>query len=198
MNLETGKRGRFMRGIVAIAGLCALFAPQAAAAETVTSAYTKIKISECAVVEISEEEEWGIWRCEGYGGVSVRVAEGDLRTFVSYDDDAGEQLAATQTFPGFNSTGETLEWRLKDGKPFATILRFYIEHDEAKSQVLVVTQLKPLTCHIGYVDATRNANANELARQVADEMAGSFDCGNDEAAWRGAPGTEALPDQIGD
>ena len=62
----------------------------------------------------------GVFRCEGFGGMDVRVIEGDLRMFVS---DAAMQTAAQQMLPAFNSNGETLEWRLADGKPFPTILR---------------------------------------------------------------------------
>ncbi|NNC27324.1 hypothetical protein HKX42_10605, partial [Salinisphaera sp. USBA-960] len=40
------------------------------------------------------------------------------------------------------------------------------------------TQLKPGggTCQIARIDAQANKNANDLARQAADTMAGSFDC----------------------
>jgi hypothetical protein len=48
-------------------------------------------------------------------------------------------------------------------------------------KVLVVTRLSPDgTCQIGYVDARANADANELARKIADEHARDFHCGKDE------------------
>jgi hypothetical protein len=80
-----------------------------------------------------------VFRCKGFGGLDVRVAEGDLRMFVSYGPDAAAQTAAQQTVPAFNTTGETLEWRLADGEPFATILRFHWDSDGAKGSTLVVT-----------------------------------------------------------
>jgi hypothetical protein len=47
--------------------------------------------------------------------------------------------------------------------------------------VLVVTRLGPGgVCHVGYVDARANPNANELAQQLADEKARSFKCGADK------------------
>ena len=52
--------------------------------------------------------------------------------------------------------------------------------DATEGQVLVVTKVAPdATCHIAYVDALANKNANELARQAADETAMEFDCANE-------------------
>jgi hypothetical protein len=46
--------------------------------------------------------------------------------------------------------------------------------------VLVVTQLvEGNSCHIAYIDALANKNANELAREAADKS-GDFDCASDE------------------
>ena len=36
-------------------------------------------------------------------------------------------------------------------------------------------------CHVGYVDARANPDANELARKIADENARTFKCGKDKA-----------------
>ena len=73
------------------------------------------------------------------------------------------------------------------GKPraFATILRWNVklEDDERDTtgRVLVVTRLGPGgVCHVGYVDARANPNANELAQQLADEKARGFRCGADK------------------
>jgi hypothetical protein len=46
----------------------------------------------------------------------------------------------------------------------------------------VVTKLGPGgVCHVGYVDARANPDANELARKLADEKARTFRCGIDKA-----------------
>ncbi|MNU05546.1 hypothetical protein D3C72_2503900 [compost metagenome] len=45
-----------------------------------------------------------------------------------------------------------------------------------------------LSCVVGYVDALSNANANELARTVADNEARDFACGVQEAMWEGKRG----------
>ena len=55
-----------------------------------------------------------------------------------------------------------------------------VSQREVAGQVLVVSQIEEgNSCHIAYVDALANKDANELARAAADK-AGDFDCANDE------------------
>lgn len=145
------------------------------------SVYTDINLDECTIIESSD---FGTsWACAGHKGFPVRIAEGDLRFFVSYGFGAGDEPAAGQTPPPFNTLGPKIEWRLSNAsgpfKPIATIVRYFVSKDDGASegQLLVVTQLgEGTTCQIAYIDALANPNANELARQAADELAGSYDC----------------------
>lgn len=119
------------------------------------------------------------WRCPGHAGTDLWVAEDDLRFFISFGPDAERQPAAEQTLPPFNTIGDTLEWRLgPDGRPFATILRWFTSFDDGRDgQVLVVTRVgRDGVCHVAYVDARANPDANVLARQAADTLAPGFDC----------------------
>jgi hypothetical protein len=145
-----------------------------------SSAYTSLKLDACKLLSKGgEEAQGGTWACKGYGGLEVHVSEGDARMFVAFGPNAEKQKAFGQTIPMFNTIGETLEWRLKkDGQgwtPIATILRYRWNVDERKGSTLVVTKLaKDNVCHMAYVEATNNAQANEQARAIAD--AGDFDC----------------------
>lgn len=152
-----------------------------AAAEEISSAYTTLKAGDCKDATPLDAGGYGsVFTCKGYDGVDVRVAEGDLRMFVSYGAAAAKQTAAEQTLPQFNTIGDTLEWRLADGKPFATILRFRWDSDNGQGSTLVVTKLGETdSCHVAYVAATGNPNANVLARKVADTLARGFDCETD-------------------
>jgi hypothetical protein len=147
------------------------------------SAYTDIDLDECLVLDA---DDFGAsWACPGYKGYPLMVTEGDLRFSLVYG--FGAKAADGQTLPPFNRLGEKLEWRLSNDlgrwMPVATIVRFYTADPETgvdKGQVLVVTQLvEGNSCHIAYIDAVANANANELARQAAD-ASGDFDCASDE------------------
>jgi hypothetical protein len=155
----------------------------AAIAAAQTSTYTKINLDTCAVVAQDRESGSIAWSCPGLNGIPIWVAEGDLRYFVSFGPNAAQEVAATQTLTPFNRINDTLEWRLgADGQPYATILRWFTEFDDGhQGQVLVVTKTGPGgTCHIAYVDARANPNANELARQAADTLTAGFQCGSSE------------------
>ena len=148
------------------------------------SSYTDLDLDECLVLEA---DDFGAsWSCPGYNGYPLMVSEADLRFSLAYgfNIDAADRW---QTLPPFNHLGEKLEWRLSNelGRwmPIATIVRYYTadpETGEDKGQVLVVTQLvEGNSCHIAYIDALANKDANELAREAADK-AGSFEWARDE------------------
>jgi hypothetical protein len=149
------------------------------------SAYTDLDLQNCLVLEA---DDFGAsWACPGYKGFPLMVQEGDLRFSLGYGFDAKENSVGTQTLPPFNELGDRLEWRLSNALgrwfPVATIVRYHTAHPdtgENYGQVLVVSQIaEGNSCHIAYVDARANDNANELARQAADN-AGDFDCLTDE------------------
>jgi hypothetical protein len=176
--------------------LLAMLVPAAAHAQGRTeSVYTKIILSECGeeLSSPNQEMESARYWCRGYHDMDVMVAEGDLRFFVSYGPNAENELAAQQTLPQFNTINETMEWRVQpvEGgwEAFATILRFFTDETESspKGQVLVVTRLGETgtVCHVAYVDALLNPNANALAREAADTIARDFTCSHDEPGWIG-------------
>ena len=158
--------------------------PVQAQALPAVSAYTKIDLDQCTVLDADDFK--ASWACPGYKGLPVRITETDLRFAITYG--FGAALDG-QSVPPFNRLDETLEWRLKSqvGRltPFATIVRYFVRTEaedasgsgQAEGQVLVVTQLKDgAICPIAYVDALANADADTLAQKAADENAGHFDC----------------------
>lgn len=167
--------------IALLATLALPLLPASATAQQVDSAYTDVNLDACSV--ITADDFGATWACPGYKGIPVMIGEGDLRFFVSYGLKSTEEKAASQTLPPFNYLGPKIEWRLSNAeggwKPFATILRYYTqsEPDGPEGQVLVVTKLEMgATCHVAYIDARANPNANALARDAADKLAPDFDC----------------------
>jgi hypothetical protein len=200
-----------MRGAITgfrVAAMCgALLIGAPASAQEISYVYTKFDADKtCKHIKGTDVEDYGSWRCPGYGGLIVYLSAGDQRMQVSFGTSAkkaADEVAAGETFAGFNSVYEgTVEWRiekLRNGKtrPFATILRWNTrtdadaERNDGKStgRTLVVTRLNPGgVCHVGYVDG-RDPKANELARALADKYARTFDCenGDPHATGGGAP-----------
>ena len=56
----------------------------------------------CPHEEGTEEEDYGTWSCPGYQGLAVTLAAGDQRMYVSYGDWGDDDIALSQTLPGFN------------------------------------------------------------------------------------------------
>src|SRR5262245_32525382 len=193
---------RIATPLLALIGLfaaaAAAVAQPAKSADPIERAYTQLDLSKCRHKPGREVEDYGSWRCEGYGGNFVFVSAGDQRTYISYGPKLAETVAAGETLAAFNSEGKTIEWRIerKGGKPvpFATILRWNttVMQDNGSTvpgQVLVVTRLGPGgVCHVGYVDGRANPNANELAVQLADTRARTFKCGKDKPETVGETG----------
>jgi len=166
--------------------LVALGAP--AAAEEFSSAYRRIDLDKhCA---FQTDGHGGAWRCAGYGGIPVRIGAEDERALVSFGPRAFAEKAGRETLAPFNRfEGGVVEWRL-DGtrKAFAVIARWKALRPSDRpfkpytGSILVVTRLGPGgVCHVGYVDARVNADANALARTLADGRARTFRCGEDRA-----------------
>jgi hypothetical protein len=170
-------------------------------AQTAASAYTVLDLKKCRHTPGKDVEDYGEWSCAsaGYNGIGVYVAAGDQRSYVSYGRKASEQPAAKQTLASFNGEGKTIEWRGERGadgvvKPYATIMRWSTAVlndavEPVKGQVLVVTRLGPGgVCHVGYVDARANPDANALAQKIADENARAFKCDADKPIVLGNKG----------
>ena len=184
----------------AAALFAAAFGPISPAnAQTFSSSYTSTAPKDCRTVGKPENGST-TQVCPGKSGLVVVISEDDLRQTVSVGPDraaASKEPAAEAWFAPFNSTANTVEWRAVDGKPFAIIQRWLIadnnDMDKAgtpiSKPVLAVTRLPPgPVCHVAYIDGQANRNANELARQAADEFARDFKCGKDDVKVVGEKG----------
>lgn len=170
------------------------FAGQAAA-QLYNSSYTALKTEECTV--ITTDDFGSTWACPGLKGMPVMVRESGRRFRVSYGLTSTIEKAAEQTLPPINRLDGEIEWRVSNAegsyKPFATILKVFVqpEDDGTEGEVLVVTRVAPgATCHVAYIDAIANQDAEALAQKTADETAADFDCANEPeivgefAAWK--------------
>lgn len=173
-----------------------LFVTSPALAEENT--YTKINFDKsCTIIDQYEQGMNAV--CSGYTGYPILFSEGDLRQMVRFGHIA-ELGGQWESFGEFNRANDTVEWRLKDKKPYAAILRYFIENandngeyiKELEGQVLVVstvgTHEQPTSCVVGYVDARANKDANKLSQELADTKAKNFTCGKDKPEFFGKRG----------
>jgi hypothetical protein len=172
---------------------------QATAQPLVVSAYSSTAAANCWIDGPGQVEDSPIRVCRGKATLVVLVnkgdpAKGDLRETVSVGrnrDEAAKEPAAQASFAPFNKALPSIEWRLTGNIPFAIIQRWRNPDSDAKP-LLVVSRLPPgAVCPVAYVDAAANPNADELARQAADELARDFKCGTDQVKVIGARGRVA-------
>lgn len=159
------------------------------------SVYTDLDLDNCQTLA---EDPMGVsLKCKGYRGEPVYFKEGDLRQSVFYGRVDQELIdGGFESFSAFNHVNTKVEWRLgDDGKPFAAILRWFIDNPgpdggstrESRGEILVVSRVGTPdyggSCMVALVDAKANPDANALARQMADDTASDFACGMQEPEW---------------
>jgi hypothetical protein len=185
---------------IALVGIAATIPGGPAVAQS--SAYTSTAPKDCRVLGTNNGVDDSTTRvCPGKNGLVVLIDEDDLRESVSVGRTrkaAEDEPAARTSFGPFNSTTDTVEWRLDTkARPFAIIQRWHIADNEdpepngrpRSKQLLVVIRLPPgPVCHVGYVDVKANPDANEQARKAADETARDFRCGKDQPKVIGVTG----------
>jgi hypothetical protein len=189
--------------VVALAALCAAPACMtgANAHPLFGSSYSTIAAANCWSAEGKKNADDQSSRiCRGKAGRVVSVSIDDLRETVSVGRDrteAAKEPAAQAWFGPFSSAAPRIEWRMAGSEPIAIIQRWQLADQSDEDQngrprdkaLLIVTRLSPGgVCHVAYVDAAANPNANELARQAADESARGFVCGKDQVKIIGRSG----------
>ncbi|MCA1383676.1 hypothetical protein [Bradyrhizobium sp. BRP23] len=186
---------------IGLAVLMACIGLNSADAQSLGSSYTSTAPKDCRQIGKPGALDGSSTRvCPGKDGLIVLIAEDDLREIVAVGRNrkaAAEEPATKVWFAPFNSSETTIEWRADGARPFAIIQRWHIaDNSDPDKQgrpntkaMLVVTRLPPgPVCHVAYVDAIANPNANELARKAADDLARGFACGKDEVKIIGTRG----------
>lgn len=143
--------------------------------------------------EMGQDIPWAL-RCNGYKEYGI-LNKWDRRAKVLFGYLSDQFLAEhIEDFDVDNFAGDKVEWRLDDtGTPRAAILRYkfsnYNFDQKPLPEVLLISKVgqpdSPASCAVGMVDTSANKDANELARQVADEVTDGFQCGRDIPEYHG-------------
>lgn len=195
--------------------LCLIAAP--ATAQVIESVYTNLDTeTDCTwtVSEFAEEAaQGGAAVCDGLDGYPVYLGADDARMSIQFGQ-LSDSAIDWDGFANFNYVNDVVEWRLHDGKPVAAIIRWFVTPWQSEgtftppgdTQILVVMSVadpdlpedKRSSCHVAYIDALANENANVLARQMAFLAASNFQCGVDEAIYVGKVGELVRATEYGD
>jgi hypothetical protein len=158
-----------VRSAPVIAGFLLLGSTPVAAQPKVTSAYTSLDLDRCVQLDHGETPESTEWRCAGYRGVPLYVQNGDER----YDVDAGVEDEDSIWAHTFDYPGETVEWRLTGGKPFAIIYRLLSANPERPRTTMLAVESVGTRghpgCRVAMIPGSAR-NANQQARSAADRL----------------------------
>ena len=195
-----------MKNLFKVACLCCVIIGPHAKAD-ITSIYKKVDFdSECSRFGMEEIEGGaGALVCRGIPGYSIILTSGDLRESIEVVVDLQEDHEITwNSFSQWNRVNNVFEFRMVNGVAEAMIHRVFIDNADPKDgsvnqkyqgQMLVVTSVgrgnEASSCMVGAVDALENRNANELARQVADNYAPNFLCNKSQPIYYGKRGNLA-------
>lgn len=146
-----------------------------------TSVYTKLDSKTCQPVTTPDRpEDEGPDICDGYENYKIFVSYHGVATRIYIGTEITKEVDTwdASVLPAFTANsagnGQTIEWRLADGEPFACIVRAeydksIIDPDEkGTANELVVKNLKGFAPINIKIDALKNKRANEDARQRAD------------------------------
>ncbi len=155
----------------------------------ITSVYTSLADADCRLVEKDEETGATSSRCPGTAGYALLVHDYDARMTVDVvaPDGRRHRLRYSGVITAaFSSLGPRAEWRTRNGKPVALVVRVNaFENPEAPSRAtsyLAVAKITPReTCVTDRIPPA--AGANQAAQQAADRSA-SRPCMRDLAEQR--------------
>lgn len=144
----------------------------------IRSVYTSLAEADCRLVEQDEETGDTTSRCPGTAGYRLLVHDWDARITVDVVAPGGRTHPLRYSgviTSNFSSLGPRAEWRMRDGKPVALIVRLNAFEDpevtnRATSYLAVAKITDRETCVTDRIPPTA-PNANEAARQAADRSA---------------------------
>ena len=160
------------RTISAVALLVLL---SAIASAQIASKYTVLDQKHCKSLKLDPKEAEVDYKglCTGVGGYKLKVANFDLHHILDLVTPAGKTFNVGIDSASYNFLGTKAEWRVKNGKPFALIVRYNLigpMTDKVSESILVVSKISRLNaCVIDQVEGSKTQNAQ--ARKLADRSA---------------------------
>jgi hypothetical protein len=183
---------------------CSVWTPAGAqvSAESITRTYSNIddvranKSGLCRIISRSGDDENPVIneRCPpGPRGWPVTMFSADARVYVSFGNQAKAGATVMDALNGaFADPHSVIEWRLRNGEPYAAILRYFFDG----KQVLTVHKLNRdrTSCVAAVVAVEPGRNANADAIRIADDIVPNFRCGDDKLIVKADATSPPAPD----
>jgi len=141
----------------------------------IRSVYTTLDQKHCKSLKLDPNEHEVDYKglCTGAGGYKLRVANFDLHHVLDLITPAGKSFNVGIDSASYNFLGTRAEWRMKNGKPFALIVRYNLigpMTDKVSESILVVSKIsRSSACVIDQVEGSKTQNTQ--ARKLADSAA---------------------------
>jgi hypothetical protein len=145
------------------------------------------KVGLCRTKSIAGDKEDPVisQRCpSGPDGWPVTMDYADARVYVTFGHQAKGGTTVIDALDGaFADPHSVIEWRMVDGRPFATIHRYFLEG----RQVLTIHRLQSdkTSCVAAVVTPQEGKDANTEATEIADRIGPTFKCGRDDLVIAG-------------
>jgi hypothetical protein len=183
---------------------CSAWTPAKAqkSAGSVTRAYTNIddvranKSGLCKTISKSGDSENPVVneRCPtGPRGWPVTMFSADARVYVWFGEQAKAGATVMDALNGaFADPHSVIEWRLRDGEPYAAIHRYFFDG----KQVLTIHRLNSdrTSCVAAVVSIEHGRDANADAIRIADDIVPNFRCGDDTLITTAQATSRLAPD----
>jgi hypothetical protein len=183
---------------------CSVWTPAVAqvSGESITRTYSNIddvranKSGLCRIISRSGDDENPVIneRCPpGPRGWPVTMFSADARVYVSFGNQAKAGATVMDALNGaFADPHSVIEWRLRNGEPYAAILRYFFDG----KQVLTVHKLNRdrTSCVAAVVAVEPGRNANADAIRIADDIVPNFRCGDDKLIAKADATSPPAPD----
>lgn len=151
--------------------------PMADSSAAINSVYTSLATADCRLVKRDADTNDPTYRCPGTAGYALLVHDWDARMTVDVVAPGGRTHPLRYSgviSSAFSSLGPRAEWRMRDGKPIALIVRVNAFEnpeipDRATSYLAVAKITSGEACVTDRIPPA--ANANEAGRQAADQSA---------------------------
>jgi hypothetical protein len=142
------------------------------ASAQIKSVYTSVDEKHCKTLKPQDTNVIYRGRCAGVAGYKLEVNASEEHQWIELVAPAGKRSDVGLQPVAYDSVGKTAEWRVRNGKPIAVIVRFDLRQEfggKVTDSLLVVSKItgsKACVTDVVKGGKDQNARAHRLADQI--------------------------------